>query len=460
MLAAAIYRNGLKYVNVGANATQVKNGIKIAADYVVDKVKASSKKISTREDIEKVATVSANGDKKIGSIIAEVMDKIGNDGTIKVEDGNTTDLTSKIVEGMVIDQSYVSPYMVTNSETMEAELENPWILIANKKMANIQEMVPALNSVAQSGRPLLIIADDFADDILGTLIFNRMKSGFVSVAVKSPSYGDNRKLILDDIAILCGGKVVSDETGVRLESATVESGIIGQAKRVVVNKENTVIIDGFGSKEEVEARANALRKQIEVCQDDFVEDKLAERLARMTSGIGIISVGAVTKAEQKELRDRVDDAFAASKAALREGIVPGGGSMLLKAKKLLDVAYEKNSPLYNKLVGDEIIGVKILCDSLEAPVRKILENAGIDASLIVSKLLENDIENEGYDVLTKKFADMPAAGIIDPTEVVVNEVQNAVSVASLLLTTECLICEMPEPKSNNTAPQGMPPMPM
>lgn len=460
LLAAAIYRNGLKYVNVGANATQVKNGIKIAADYVVDKVKASSKKISTREDIEKVATVSANGDKKIGSIIAEVMDKIGNDGTIKVEDGNTTDLTSKIVEGMVIDQSYVSPYMVTNSETMEAELENPWILIANKKMANIQEMVPALNSVAQSGRPLLIIADDFADDILGTLIFNRMKSGFVSVAVKSPSYGDNRKLILDDIAILCGGKVVSDETGVRLESATVESGIIGQAKRVVVNKENTVIIDGFGSKEEVEARANALRKQIEVCQDDFVEDKLAERLARMTSGIGIISVGAVTKAEQKELRDRVDDAFAASKAALREGIVPGGGSMLLKAKKLLDVAYEKNSPLYNKLVGDEIIGVKILCDSLEAPVRKILENAGIDASLIVSKLLENDIENEGYDVLTKKFADMPAAGIIDPTEVVVNEVQNAVSVASLLLTTECLICEMPEPKSNNTAPQGMPPMPM
>ena len=460
LLAAAIYRNGLKYVNVGANATQVKNGIKIAADYVVDKVKAASKKISTREDIEKVATVSANGDKKIGSIIAEVMDKIGNDGTIKVEDGNTTDLTSKIVEGMVIDQSYVSPYMVTNSETMEAELENPWILIANKKMANIQEMVPALNSVAQSGRPLLIIADDFADDILGTLIFNRMKSGFVSVAVKSPSYGDNRKLILDDIAILCGGKVVSDETGVRLESATVESGIIGQAKRVVVNKENTVIIDGFGSKEEVEARANALRKQIEACQDDFVEDKLAERLARMTSGIGIISVGAVTKAEQKELRDRVDDAFAASKAALREGIVPGGGSMLLKAKKLLDVAYEKNSPLYNKLVGDEIIGVKILCDSLEAPVRKILENAGIDASLIVSKLLENDIENEGYDVLTKKFADMPAAGIIDPTEVVVNEVQNAVSVASLLLTTECLICEMPEPKSNNAAPQGMPPMPM
>ena len=460
LLAAAIYRNGLKYVNVGANATQVKNGIKIAADYVIDKVKAASTKISTKEDIEKVATVSANGDKKIGSIIAEVMDKIGNDGTIKVEDGNTTDLTSKIVEGMVIDQSYVSPYMVTNSETMEAELENPWILIANKKLANIQEMVPALNSVAQSGRPLLIIADDFADDILGTLIFNRMKSGFVSVAVKSPSYGDNRKFILDDIAILVGGKVVSDETGVRLDTATIETGVIGQAKRVVVNKENTVIIDGFGAKEDVDARANALRKQIETCQDEFAKNKLAERLAKMTSGIGIISVGAVTKAEQKELRDRVDDAFAASKAALREGIVPGGGSMLLKAKKQLDIAYEKSSPLYNQLVGDEIIGVKILCDSLEAPVRKILENAGIDASLIVAKLLENDTDKEGYDVLTKQFVDMSAAGIIDPTEVVVNEVQNAVSVASLLLTTECLICEMPEPKENNPANQGMPPMPM
>jgi len=451
LLAAAIYRNGLKYVNVGANATQVKNGIKIAADYVIDKVKAASTKISTKEDIEKVATVSANGDKKIGSIIAEVMDKIGNDGTIKVEDGNTTDLTSKIVEGMVIDQSYVSPYMVTNSETMEAELENPWILIANKKLANIQEMVPALNSVAQTGRPLLIIADDFADDILGTLIFNRMKSGFVSVAVKSPSYGDNRKFILDDIAILVGGKVVSDETGVRLDTATIETGVIGQAKRVVVNKENTVIIDGFGAKEDVDARANALRKQIETCQDEFAKNKLAERLAKMTSGIGIISVGAVTKAEQKELRDRVDDAFAASKAALREGIVPGGGSMLLKAKKQLDIAYEKSSLLYNQLVGDEIIGVKILCDSLEAPVRKILENAGIDASLIVAKLLENDTDKEGYDVLTKQFVDMSSAGIIDPTEVVVNEVQNAVSVASLLLTTECLICEMPEPKENNPA---------
>lgn len=451
LLASAIYRNGLKYVNVGANATQVKNGIKIAADYVVEKIKSASKKITTKEDIERVATVSANGDKKIGSIIAEVMDKIGNDGTIKVEDGNTTDLTSKIVEGMVIDQSYVSPYMVTNTETMEAELENPWILIANKKISNIQEFVNSLNSVAATGCPLLIIADDFGDDILGTLVYNRMKTGFNSVAVKSPSYGDNRKLILDDIAVLVGGKVVSDETGIRLEAATIESGIVGQAKRVVINKENTVIIGGAGNKEDIDARAESLRKQISTCQDEYAKEKLQERLAKMTSGIGIISVGAVTKAEQKELRDRVDDAFAASKAALREGIVAGGGSALLKAKKQLDLAYEKDTPLYNQLVGDELIGIKILCDSLDAPIRKILANAGIDSSLIVAKLLENDVPNEGYDVLTKSFVDMSVAGIIDPTEVVVNEIQNASSIAGLLLTTECLICEAPENSQNSNS---------
>ena len=297
VLAAAIFKNGLKYVNVGANATQVKNGIRKAADMAVEIVKKNSIKISSEEDIERVATVSANGDKKIGKIIAEVMSKIGNDGTIKVEDGNTSDITSKIVEGMVIDQSYASPYMVTNAETMEVELENPWILLANKKLANLQEMVGSLNSVAQTGRPLLIIADDFADDVLGTLIITRMKTGFVSVAVKSPSYGDNRKLMLEDIAILTGGRVISDETGIKIEDAVIESGIVGQAKRVIINKENTVIIDGVGSSEAIESRASALRTQIENCSEEYDKEKLQERLAKLTSGIGIISVGAVTKAE-------------------------------------------------------------------------------------------------------------------------------------------------------------------
>lgn len=456
LLAAAIYRNGLKYVNVGANATQVKNGIKKAADFVVEKVKASSKKISTRDDIERVATVSANGDKKIGSIIADVMDKIGNDGTIKVEDGNTADITSKIVEGMVIDQSYASPYMVTNSDTMEAELENPFILICNKKLANIQELVNPLNSVASTGRPILIIADDFQDDILGTMIFNRMKSGFISVAVKSPSYGDNRKQILDDIAVLCGGRVVSDDTGTRLENATVESGIIGQAKKIVVTKENTMIIDGFGDKDSISARAESLRKQIASSSDEFANEKLRERLAKLTSGIGVISVGAITKAEQKELRDRVDDAFAASKAALREGVVAGGGTALLYAKQQLDNWHD--TKVLGELVGDEGIGVSILCKSLEAPIRKILDNAGIDASTIVGKLLEYETANNtGYDVLSKKYVDMIETGIIDPTEVVVNEVQNAASVAGLLLTTECLICEEPK-KETSAQPQMQMPM--
>lgn len=445
VLAAAIFKNGLKHVNVGANATQVKNGIRKAADMAVEIVKKNSIKISSEEDIERVATVSANGDKKIGKIIAEVMSKIGNDGTIKVEDGNTSDITSKIVEGMVIDQSYASPYMVTNAEIMEVELENPWILLANKKLANLQEMVGCLNSVAQTGRPLLIIADDFADDVLGTLIFNRMKSGFVSVAVKSPSYGDNRKLMLEDIAILTGGRVISDETGIKIEDAVIESGIVGQAKRVIINKENTVIIDGVGSSEAIESRASALRTQIENCSEEYDKEKLRERLAKLTSGIGIISVGAVTKTEQKELRDRVDDAFSAAKAALKSGIVAGGGSALLNVKREVAIT--------DTFVGDEAIGANIFLNSLDAPIRKILENAGLDASYVVQKLLDSPeySANTGYDVLTNKYVNMVESGIIDPTEVVLNEIQNAASIAGLLLTTECLIVDEQPDKSGSSS---------
>ena len=446
VLAAAIFKNGLKYVNVGANATQIKNGIRKAADMAVEVVKKNSIKISSKEDIERVATVSANGDQKIGKIIAEVMSKIGNDGTIKVEDGNTSDITSKIVEGMVIDQSYASPYMVTNAETMEVELENPWILLANKKLANLQEMLGSLNSVVQTDRPLLIIADDFADDVLGTLICNRMKSGFVSVAVKSPSYGDNRKLMLEDIAILTGGRVISDETGIKIEDAVIESGIVGQAKRVIINKENTVIIDGVGSSEAIESRASALRTQIENCSEEYDKEKLQERLAKLTSGIGIISVGAVTKTEQKELRDRVDDAFSAAKAALKSGIVAGGGSALLNVKR--EVTDEADA-----FVGDEVIGANIFLNSLDAPIRKILENAGLDASYVVQKLLDSPeySANTGYDVLTNKYVNMVEAGIIDPTEVVLNEIQNAASIAGLLLTTECLIVDEQLDKSGSSS---------
>lgn len=446
ILAASIYKNGLKYVSFGSNSTQIKNGIKRAADRAVEYIKKIAKPISTKEEIKRVATVSANHDSEIGEIIAGVMDKIGKDGTIKVEDGNTMELHSKIVEGMVIDQSYVSPYMVTNTEIGEAELDNPWILVANKKLNNIQELLPCLQSVSQSGAPLLVIADEIQEDLIATFIVNRMRSGFNVVAVKSPSYGDSRKEILEDIATLCGGRVVSDETGTKLENAVPEVGILGRATKVVVNKETTVIIGGAGSKEKIEERAAGLRKSIEdsANSSEYDREKLKERLAKLTSGIGIISVGATTEAERKEKRDRVDDAFAASKAAVRSGIVPGGGVALLLAKKALATWM-----LETEFAGDEGIGARILFDSLSAPAMKILENAGEDASLIVSKISEGE-SGHGYNVLTKEFVDMVEDGVVDPAEVVVNEIQNAASVSGLLLTTDCLVVE--EPKKQPAVP--------
>ena len=444
VLASSIFKNGLKYVSLGSNATHVKNGINAASKHVVKYIKSIAKPISTKEDIRRVATVSANHDKEIGNIIADVMDSIGKDGTIKVEDGNTMELHSKIVEGMVIDQSFVSPYMVTNAETNEAELEKPFILLANKKLASIQELLPCLQSVTAADRSLLIIADEIQDDILSTIIVNKLR-GFNCVVVKSPSYGDSRKAILDDIAALCGGKVVSDETGVSLENAVPGSDVLGQADRVVVNKDSTVIIGGKGKEEDVEARAQALRTQIEAAESEYDKSRLAERLAKLTSGIGIISVGATTEAERKEKRDRVDDAFAASKAAVRSGIVPGGGVALLLAKK--DLTAWINSPDEFE-TDDERIGAKILAESLDAPIKKIFENAGIDTSLTVAKILENsgNVSNFGYDVISKQYVDMVEAGVIDPAEVVVNEVQNSASIGGLLLITDCLIAEEPDDK--------------
>jgi chaperonin GroEL len=449
VLAASIYKNGLKYVSLGSNSTHVKNGISLAAKHAVDYVKSMSKPISTKEDILRVATVSANHDKEIGETIADVMDKIGKDGTIKVEDGNTMDIHSKIVEGMVVDQGYISPYMVTNAETNEAELENPFVLIADKKLANIQELLPCLQSVTQSGAPLLIIAEDLQEDILSTIIVNKLR-GFNCVAVKAPSYGENRKAILEDIAVLCGGRVVSDETGIKLDGAIVGSGIVGQAKKVVVTKENTVVIGGAGTVESIEERAKSLRNQIETTDSSYDKEKLQERLAKLTSGIGVISVGATTDAERKEKRDRVDDAFSAAKAAVRGGIVEGGGVALLRAKADIE-AWIANADL----TEDEKIGAKILADSFEAPIRKILDNAGIDSSMVVGKL--RDLNGIGYDAIEKKFVNMVEAGIIDPTEVVVNEIQNAASVGGLLLTTDCLITDYVEDKMQMPMPGGCPP---
>ena len=454
LLAAEIYRNGLKYISLGSNATQVKNGIKKAAKFTTDYIKSITKKLDGSGDIKRVATVSANGDEQIGNMIADVMSKIGNDGTIKVEDGKGFDMSSNIVEGMVLDSGYTSEWFVTDQSKMEVDLNNPFVLIVNKKISTFMELVPCLQSVANprsqySGVPLVIIADDFGDDVTASLVMNKLK-GFNCVAIKAPSYGENRSAILQDIATLCGAKVVSDQTGIKIENATVENGIFGQAKRILVTKENSIIFDGCGNKDEVEARASSLRSQIENCKDDYDREKLQERLAKLTSGVGVITVGATTEAERKELRDRVDDAFCASKAALRLGIVAGGGATLLHASSELAKWIETQS-----LADDEKIGAKILCKSLEAPIKKILENAGIDSAVIVGKLLEQESENCGYNVMTKSIVNMIDDGIIDPTEVVVNEVENAASISGLLLTTEVLIAEDPlKDKCDHSSPSS------
>ena len=454
LLAASIFRNGLKYVSLGSNATQVKNGIKKAAEKAAEIVKSMSKEISGKDDIRRVAVVSANGDEKIGEMIADAMDKIGNDGTIKVQDSKGLELTSSIVEGMVIDKSYASQYMITDPETMEAELDNPYVLIVDRKISNLKEMINTLQTVSKTGRPLFVMAESCADEVLGSLVMNKLRGVLNSVIVYAPSYGDNRRNILDDIATLTAGRVVTEATGTKLENAVPGTGILGEAKRIVVSKTNTVIIGGAGEGEAVDKRADALRSQIATSSDQYEKERLEERLAKLTSGVGVITVGAATDAERKELRDRVDDAFYASKAAVRGGIVAGGGSALLSAKLVLAEWMEKQ-----EFCGDERIGAKIFCDSLEAPVRKILDNAGIDSSLIVGKLVESKaVPNAGYNVLKHEFVDMIEDGIIDPTEVVLNEIQNAASVAALLLTTEALVVEKPEEKAQQPAPMGMPGM--
>lgn len=456
VLAAAIYKNGIKQVAMGANPVLIKNGIDKAANYVIETIKKEAKKISTKEEIKQVAIVSANGDEEIGETIAEVMSKIGNDGTIKVEDGNTTTMQSKIVEGMQFDKGYISPYFITNDK-MEADLDHPFILLADKKLSNFQDMLLTLQQVSQAGKPLLIIAEDVEGEALSTLVMNKLR-GFPVCAVKSPSFGENRKAILNDIAILTNGKVVSEETGVTFNDAVPTTGVLGSAKRVIVTKDNTTIIDGLGDKSLIDQRVNELKTQIETTQDDYEANKLKERLAKLAGGVGIIQVGAQTEAELKEKKDRVDDAFNATKAAVKEGVVAGGGAALLYAKCQLDGWNEKK--LFGDISQDEKIGVSILCDSLEAPIRKICENAGEDGSLIVAKLLESAEDaskNIGYNVLTKKYVDMIDTGIVDPCLVTVSAIKNAASIASLLLTTDCMIANEPEPKTS-AAPQQMPMM--
>lgn len=451
LLAAEIFRNGLKHVQLGVNATQLKDGIKLGAQIAIEHVKQHAKEVKTKNDIKLICTVSANGDKNIGELISDVLDKIGNDGTIKVEDSSSNVTTSSIVKGMVINQPYASPYFVNSSDTMEVDLDNPYVLVCNKKLTNFQELLPALQNVSSEKAPILIIADDFGEDVLATLVMNRLR-GLNVCAVKSPSYGDNRKAILEDIAVLCGGRVVSDETGTKLQNAVVETGILGLAKRVLVTKESTIFFDGNGSKEAVEARADSIRKQIEATDDSYAKEELAERLARLTSGVGVISVGADTKAERKELRDRVDDAFCAAKAAIRSGYVPGAGITLLHAKKeVLNALDRADTP-------DMQLGMKIIAESFAAPVKKMIDNSGLNADRILC-MVENVSDDSQYDygfnIVTQEICSLEKAGIIDPAEVVENEIKNASSIAGLLLTTECIIVTDPE---SSTAAQPVPQM--
>lgn len=451
LLAAEIFRNGMKHVQLGVNATQLKDGIKLGAQIAIEHVKQHAKAIKTKDDIKRICTVSANGDKKIGELISDVLDKIGNDGTIKVEDSSSNVTTSSIVKGMVINQPYASPYFVNSSDSMEVDLDKPYVLVCNKKLTNFQELLPALQAVSSEKAPILIIADDFGEDVLATLVMNRLR-GLNVCAVKSPSYGDNRKAILEDIAVLCGGRVVSDETGTKLQNAVVETGILGLAKRVLVTKESTIFFDGNGAKEAVEARADSIRKQIEATDDSYAKEELAERLARLTSGVGVISVGADTKAERKELRDRVDDAFCAAKAAIRSGYVPGAGTTLLHAKtEVLNSLDKAETP-------DMQLGMKIIAESFAAPAKKMLDNAGLNADRILCKVESGSPDGAydyGFNIVTQKTCSLEEAGIIDPVEVVENEIKNASSIAGLLLTTECIIVTDPE---SATAAQPVPQM--
>lgn len=450
VLCESIYKNGLKYVSMGANAVQVKNGIDKAAKAVIKYVEGRATPISGKDAIKQVAKISANNDEEIAEVIADVFSKLGTEGTIKVEDGRGTEMASKIVEGMVIERGWLSPYFVTN-EAMEADLSNPWILVTEKKLSNLQEIIPLLQDVSTNGqgRPLLIIAENVEGDALSTLVINKLK-GFPVCAVQAPSYGDNKKAILRDIAALCGGQVVSDELGVVLNQVNLSCGIVGSAKNVIVSKDQTTIVGGCSDKAALDKYVASIKVQIDAAKDEFDKKKLTERYSKLTSGIGVISVGATTETELAEKKDRVDDAFNSAKNSIKSGIVPGGGVMLLEASQAVN---------FNKAdyVGDEWLGAEILRESLSAPAKRILDNAGETTELIIAKLLEKSTLNgTGYNVLKKEYVDMVADGVVDPAAVIISEVENASSIAGLLLTTDCGIVDDPEDAKKST-PQ-MPPM--
>ncbi|CAN1530760.1 GroL Chaperonin GroEL (HSP60 family) [Rhabdaerophilaceae bacterium] len=437
VLAQSIVREGAKAVAAGMNPMDLKRGIDMAVEAVVSDLKKNSKKVTSNDEVAQVGTISANGDSSVGKMIAEAMQKVGNEGVITVEEAKTAETELDVVEGMQFDRGYLSPYFITNAEKMIAELEDPYILIFEKKLSSLQPMLPILESVVQTGKPLIIIAEDVEGEALATLVVNKLRGGLKVAAVKAPGFGDRRKAMLEDIAILTSGTMISEDLGIKLENITLKD--LGRAKKVRIEKENTTVVDGAGKKKDIEARVAQIKAQIEETTSDYDREKLQERLAKLAGGVAVIRVGGSTEIEVKEKKDRVDDALNATRAAVEEGVLPGGGIALLRAAGAIGKLKPANE--------DQKIGIEIVKKALTTPARQIIDNAGDDAAVIVGKLVESKGYNDGYNAQTGEYVDMVKAGIIDPTKVVRTAIQDAASVAGLLITTEAMIAEAPKKDS-------------
>jgi len=444
VLAASIMREGLKLVAAGMNPMDLKRGIDIAVTAVVKDIEHRAKKVQSSEEIAQIGTIASNGDKAIGKMIADAMKKVGNEGVITVEEAKTAVTELDVVEGMQFDRGYLSPYFITNAEKMVAELEDPYILIHEKKLSSLQPMLPILEAVVQAGKPLLIIAEDIDGEALATLVVNKLRGGLKVAAVKAPGFGDRRKAMLEDVAVLTGGTMIAEDLGIKLENVTVQT--LGKAKRVRIEKENTTIIDGAGKKQDIQGRIAQIKAQIEETTSDYDKEKLQERLAKLAGGVAIIRVGGSTEVEVKEKKDRVEDAINATRAAVEEGIVSGGGVALLRAKAAIGKLSDENEDVQS--------GINIVLRALEAPIRQIAENSGVEGSIVVGKVLENKSQSFGFDAQTEQYVDMLNAGIVDPAKVVRVALQDAASVAGLMITTEAMVAEAPKKNGAPAMPGG------
>ena len=444
VLAQSIVQEGLKAVAAGMNPMDLKRGIDKAVTAVLADIKASSRKVSANSEIAQVGTISANGDQEVGDMIAKAMEKVGNEGVITVEEAKTAETELDVVEGMQFDRGYLSPYFITNADKMEVQLEEPLIMLHEKKLSSLQSMLPILEAVVQSGRPLLIIAEDIEGEALATLVVNKLRGGLRVAAVKAPGFGDRRKAMLEDIAVLTGGTVISEDLGIKLENVTID--MLGKAKKVTITKDDTTIVDGVGEKDAIEARIGQIKAQIESTTSDYDKEKLQERLAKLAGGVAVIRVGGSTEVEVKEKKDRVDDALNATRAAVEEGIVPGGGIALLKATKALEGLKGDNA--------DQTAGIAIIRRAIQAPIRQIVENAGVEGSIVVGKVLENPSATFGFNAQTEEYVDMIKAGVIDPAKVVRTALQDAASVAGILITTEAAVADAPKKASGGGAGGG------